>query len=89
MGEQRLGDARILGDHGFGCGQRRQRAERNVAQIADRGGHDMQARRDPLGLGAQAESREGRRFPRLVRPLLLPPLAHIASFVIPIRSFCL
>ena len=61
MGEQRLGDARVLGDDGVGRRQRRQRAEGDVLQIADRRRDEMQARRDLLRLRAQAESGIGRR----------------------------
>ena len=58
MGEQGLGDARILGDHRIGGGERRERAERNIGEIADRASRRHAGRADRLGLGPQAEGGE-------------------------------
>ena len=41
MGEQRLGDARILRDHRIGGGERRKGAEGNILEIADRRRHNV------------------------------------------------
>ena len=60
MGQQRLGDAGVLGDHRVGGRERRQRAEGNVAQIADWRGDNVQARTNGLGFCPKAEGRESR-----------------------------
>ncbi len=41
MGEQRLGDARILRDHRMGGGERRKGAEGNILEVADRRRHNV------------------------------------------------
>ena len=50
MVEQLARDPRVLAGDQVGRGQRFQRAERDVAQIADRGCDQMQAGREPRGL---------------------------------------
>ena len=59
MGQQRLGDARILCDDGVGGGEGRKRAERDVAKVADRRRDDVQALADRLNFGPKAEGGEG------------------------------
>ena len=61
VGRQRRGDGvaveelarhpRILAGDQVGAGQRRERAQRDVAEIADRGGDDMQPRSEPRHVG--------------------------------------
>src|SRR5947209_19378212 len=58
MSEEHLGDPGVLGNHGVGRRKRAERPERNIAEVADWRGDDMQARLDRLGLGTQAESDE-------------------------------
>jgi hypothetical protein len=58
MGEQRLGHARILGEHGVGRGQHVERPERDVLEIADRRRHHMKAGSQRLSFGGEAEGRE-------------------------------
>ncbi len=58
MGEQHLGDPGIFGDHRVGGGERRQGAQRNVPEIADRRRDDVQPRLKRLRLGAKAKGDE-------------------------------
>ena len=53
MGEQRFRDPRILGDDRIGGGERGERAERNIAEVADRRRDDM----EPLRIGSASARR--------------------------------
>ena len=63
MGEQGLGDPRVLRDDGVGRGERRQRPKRNVAEIADRRRDDVKPLADRLGFGPEPKGGEGARKP--------------------------
>ena len=64
VGRERRGDGvaveefsrhpRILAGDQVGAGQRRERAQRDVAEIADRGGDDVQSRSEPRHVGLVA-----------------------------------
>ncbi len=45
-GEELGGDAGVLRQHQIGLGQDIQRAQRDVTQVSDRGGDDVEARRE-------------------------------------------
>ena len=56
--EKHAGDARVLAGDDVGGGQRRERAERGVAEIADRGRHNIEPGfqrlcRDPVALDGE------------------------------------
>ena len=59
MGEQHLGDARVFRQDRIDGGERAHRAERDVAEIADRRGDDMQPGLDGLGFHAQSDQGVG------------------------------
>ena len=58
MGEQGLGDARVLGEDRVRGGEHAEAPERHVLEVADRRRDHVEARRQRLGLGREAESRE-------------------------------
>ena len=81
MGEQRLRHPCVLGQDRIGGGKHAQRAERHVLQVADGGRDHIEAGREGLGFGSEAEGGEsGGPFGRLA-PLgpVVDSLAHRRS----------
>ena len=60
MHQQRAGDAGVFGEHRIRRRQSRERAERHILEVADRGRHHVQARVERFRLCREAEGGEGR-----------------------------
>jgi hypothetical protein len=58
VGKKRLGDPRVLCQHGVGRRKRGERPERDVLQVADWCGDHVEAVREGLGLGGKTEGGE-------------------------------
>jgi hypothetical protein len=82
MGKEPLRDPRVLGEHRRRRGEHAQRPEGDVAQIADRGRHDVKAGGKRLGLGREAEGGEhaGARARLLAAGAAVDSVAHGGEF---------